>query len=36
MEETLRDKKNYLFLDLLKERIKKEETKLKLLKIGQC
>jgi hypothetical protein len=36
MEETLRDKKDYLFLNLLKERIKQEETKLKLLKIGKC
>ena len=35
MEETLRKKKDYYFLDLLKERIKQEQTKLTLLKIGQ-
>jgi len=35
MDETLRKKKDYYFLDLLKERIKQEQTKLTLLKIGQ-
>lgn len=35
MEETFRKKKDYYFLDLLKERIKQEQTKLTLLKIGQ-
>ena len=35
MEETLIKKKDYSFLDLLKERIKQEQTKLTLLKIGQ-
>ena len=35
IEETLRNKIDYLFLDLLKTRIKQEQTKLSLLKIGQ-
>lgn len=35
MEETLRKKKDYYFLDLIKETIKQEQTKLTLLKIGQ-